>query len=248
MPRLDQKVALVTGASRGQGAAHARRFVREGAKVVIADVLDDEGGALAEELGDDALFVHLDVADEDSWAAATAALTERFGAPSVLVNNAGIVRHAPLLQEDLPHWQRVLDVNLTGCWLGMRALAPHMTRGGSIINVSSNAGLVGFAQVGAYVASKWGLRGLSKTAALELGGAGIRVNSIHPGVVDTPMLTFDPATSAAFRTQPIARAAQPEEIADLVVFLASDESSYVTGAEIAIDGGMVVGSVPPSTV
>ncbi|MFD9665103.1 glucose 1-dehydrogenase [Rhodococcus sp. NPDC059968] len=247
MSTLAGKIAIITGGARGQGEAHARRFVAEGAKVVIGDILEAEGNALADELGDAAVFAPLDVASEQAWSDAVDIARSSFGDPTVLVNNAGIVRHASLLDEELAHWQRVLDINLTGCWLGIRAVAPAMPAGGSIINISSNAGIIGYAGVGAYVASKWGLRGLTKAAALELGPAGIRVNSVHPGVIDTPMLKFDPSSSRVFDGQPIARAGKPHEIANVVRFLASDESSYMSGAELTVDGGMVVGSVPPSS-
>jgi 3alpha(or 20beta)-hydroxysteroid dehydrogenase len=173
---------------------------------------------------------------------------QRFGPPTVLVNNAGIARHCSILEEDQLEWQRVIDVNLTGCWHGMRAVAPGMqgAGGGSIVNISSNAAMVGFANLAAYTASKWALRGLTKCAALEFGAARIRVNSVHPGAVDTPMLNFDAGESSRFAAQPIPRAARPEEIADAVLFLASDESSFITGAELVIDGGMIIGPTPPA--
>ena len=186
--------------------------------------------------------------DETGWQRVVDVAREAFGPPTVLVNNAGIVRHASILEEDPAELAVVLDVNLTGCFLGMRAVARDMrdAGGGSIVNIASNAAMVGFAGVGAYCAAKWGLRGLTKVAALEFGSFGVRVNSVHPGVVDTPMLKFDPSDTRRFSGQPIPRAAQPHEITAAVLFLASDESSFVTGAELVVDGGMIVGSTPPS--
>jgi len=184
-------VAFVTGGARGQGAAEARAFVRDGARVVIADIRDEEGEALAAELGEAARYVHLDVADEDQWRAAVGAAEAAFGPVTALVNNAGVIRSLPVTEETLDGFRRILDVNLVGAFLGVRAVAPAMTRacGGSIVNVSSIAGLTGARGTAAYTASKWGLRGLTKTAAIELGGSGIRVNSVHPGVIDTELLT-----------------------------------------------------------
>jgi 3alpha(or 20beta)-hydroxysteroid dehydrogenase len=246
--RLSGKVALVTGAASGQGAAHARRFVAEGARVMLTDVLVEAGRELAAELGDAAAFAELDVRDGGAWTRVVGNTAQRFGPPTVLVNNAGIARHCSILEEDQLEWQRVIDVNLTGCWHGMRAVAPGMqgAGGGSIVNISSNAAMVGFANLAAYTASKWALRGLTKCAALEFGAARIRVNSVHPGAVDTPMLNFDAGESSRFAAQPIPRAARPEEIADAVLFLASDESSFITGAELVIDGGMIIGPTPPA--
>jgi len=184
-------VAFVTGGARGQGAAEARAFVRDGARVVIADIRDEEGEALAAELGEAAHYVHLDVADEDQWRAAVGAAEAAFGPVTALVNNAGVIRSSPVTEETLDGFRRILDVNLVGAFLGVRAVAPAMTRagGGSIVNVSSIAGLTAARGTAAYTASKWGLRGLTKTAAIELGGSGIRVNSVHPGVIDTELLT-----------------------------------------------------------
>jgi 3alpha(or 20beta)-hydroxysteroid dehydrogenase len=246
--RLDGKVAVVTGAARGMGAAEARLFVREGAKVAIADVLDEEGKSLADELAPRAVFVHVDVTDEDDWTEALDVVTRTFGVPDVLVNNAGILRYSPLLQTDTATFTQVLAVNLVGPFLGMKVVGGAMVaagRPGSIVNVSSTGGLVGYSAIGAYVASKWGLRGLTKTAAIELGHAGIRVNSLHPGVVRTPMTDPDGTgaaiPSAAFAGQPVARIGEPEEVAELALFLASDASSYCTGAEFVADGGATAG-------
>ncbi|WP_436491925.1 glucose 1-dehydrogenase [Actinokineospora sp. HUAS TT18] len=242
MGRLDDKVALVTGAARGQGAAAARRFVAEGAKVILADVLDDEGKTLADELGDRACFRHLDVGDEDDWADAVA--DDRFGPITVLVNNAGILHFSPLVDTKLADYERVIRVNQTGCFLGMRAVAPGMIAAnqGSIINVSSIEGLKAAQLVIAYTASKFAIRGMTKVAAMELGEHGVRVNSVHPGMIDTQMLPtafggVEIDTSRIGKKVALRRTGQADEIANLVLFLASDESSYCTGAEFVADGG-----------
>ena len=251
MARLEGKVALITGGARGQGEAEARLFVTEGAKVVIADVLDDQGKAVATELGDAATYVHLDVAREDDWLHAVESAVASFGKLDVLVNNAGIVRAGPLESTDLESYMDVVRVNQVGPFLGMRAVVPPMrdAGGGSIVNIASNAGLEGVEGVIAYVATKWALRGMTKTAAIELGQYGIRVNSVHPGGVDTPMIAGDKLGSvdqdAAFASQPIPRIGRPEEIARLVLFLASDEASYTTGAEVSADGGRMAGHRDP---
>lgn len=244
MGRLDGKIAIVTGGARGMGAADARALVAEGARVVLGDVLDDEGRALADELGPEARFVHLDVSSAASWAAALEAAHEAFGPVTVLVNNAGILSYGSVDVAEEADFVRVLAVNLTGCFLGIQAVTPDMRAagGGSIVNISSAAGLIGMANLAAYSASKWGVRGLTKSAALDLGRYGIRVSSIHPGGIRTPMAAG--ASDEMFATQTIPRIGEVEEIAAAVVFLASDESSYVTGAELAVDGGMVLGAVP----
>jgi len=246
--RLDGKIAIVSGGARGMGASHCRTMVAEGARVVIADVLEEEGAGLAKELGDAAAFLPLDVTDEVAWAAVVSDTVDLFGAPSVLVNNAGIVRVGLIPDTTKEDFEAVLAVNLVGVWLGMRAVAPAMMAadGGSIINISSTAGLVGYPGVSAYVASKWGVRGITKSAALEFGTRGVRVNSVHPGAVDTPMVAAAHVSNAMWASQPIPRICQPAEVSALVVFLASDESSYCTGHEFVIDGGNVVGqAVPP---
>lgn len=227
------------------GAAHARLLVAEGAQVVIGDILDDEGKALAEEIGPSARYVHLDVTQPEEWDAAVAVAVQEFGSLSVLVNNAGIVNGAPVHKFDLEQWRRILDVNLTGTFLGLRAAVPAMKKagGGSIINVSSIEGLRGAPWAHGYVATKWGVRGLAKSAALELAPLGIRVNSLHPGLIRTPMTENIPDDMV---TIPMGRPAAPEEVATFVLFLASDESSYATGAEFIVDGGLVVG-VPHKT-
>jgi 3alpha(or 20beta)-hydroxysteroid dehydrogenase len=243
MGRLEGKVAIITGAARGQGEAEARLFVAEGARVLLADIRDEEGEAVASDLGDAAAYVHLDVTDAAQWEAAVAHAEERFGPVSVLVNNAGILHFAPIDRTDPEDFERVLRVNVHGVFLGIRAVTPSMVRagGGSIVNISSTAGLQGLPSLGAYVASKWAVRGLTKTAAMDLGPKGIRVNSVHPGGIDTPMVAGTPADAPFYKRLPVPRMGRPEEAARAVLFLASDESSYVTGAELAVDGGATCG-------
>ncbi|WP_297733693.1 glucose 1-dehydrogenase [Mycobacterium sp.] len=238
MGRVDGKVALISGGARGMGASHARLLVEEGAKVVIGDILDDEGKALAAEIGDAARYVHLDVTQPDQWDAAVATATGEFGKLNVLVNNAGIVALGQLRNFDLGKWQKVIDVNLTGTFLGMRVAVDPMTEagGGSIINVSSIEGLRGAPAVHPYVASKWAVRGLAKSAALELAPFNIRVNSIHPGFIRTPMTAKLPEDMV---TIPLGRPGESREVSTFVLFLASDESSYTTGSEFVMDGGLV---------
>lgn len=238
MGRVDDKVALITGGAQGMGAAHARALVAEGAKVVIADILDDKGDELAAELGDAARYVHLDVAEADQWDAAVATALQEFGGLNVLVNNAGIVAMGKIGKFDMTQWQRVIDVNLTGTFLGMQAVVEPMKTagGGSIINVSSIEGLRGAPMVHPYVASKWAVRGLAKSAAIELGRYNIRVNSLHPGFIRTPMTKHFPDDMV---TAPLGRPGHSEEVAAFVVFLASDESSFATGSEFVADGGLV---------
>ncbi|SPM29508.1 NADP-dependent 3-hydroxy acid dehydrogenase YdfG, partial [Mycobacterium terramassiliense] len=236
--RVDGKVALISGGARGMGASHARMLAEEGAKVVIGDILDDEGKALADEIGEAARYVHLDVTQPDQWDAAVATATGEFGKLNVLVNNAGIVALGQLRNFDLGKWQKVIDVNLTGTFLGMRVAVDPMTEagGGSIINVSSIEGLRGAPAVHPYVASKWGVRGLAKSAALELAPFNIRVNSIHPGFIRTPMTEKLPEDMV---TIPLGRPGEAREVSTFVLFLASDESSYTTGSEFVMDGGLV---------
>lgn len=238
MGRVDGKVALISGGARGMGAAHARALVAEGGKVVIGDILDDEGKALADELGESARFVHLDVTDAEQWDAAVATAVDEFGSLNVLVNNAAIVALGQIGKFDMTKWQQVLDVNLTGTFLGMQAAVGAMKTagGGSIINVSSIEGLRGAPMVHPYVATKWAVRGLSKSAAIELGKFNIRVNSLHPGFIRTPMTKHFPDDMV---TAPLGRPGQSEEVATFVVFLASNESSFSTGAEFIVDGGLV---------
>lgn len=240
MERLSGKVALISGAARGMGAAHAERFVEEGARVVIADVLDDEGRATAERLGDAARFVHLDVTSQDDWAAAVAVAVDEFGGLDVLVNNAGIVNWGPIGTFTLDQWNTIIAINLTGTFLGITAAVPALTArgGGSIVNVSSTAGLKGVPQLPGYTAAKYGVRGLTKEAALDLGHLGIRVNSVHPGNIRTPMTDGLPVDQGQVA---LPRMGEPIELSNLVLFLASDESSFSTGAEFVADGGETAG-------
>src|SRR5467141_3889675 len=246
MKRFDNRAVIVTGGARGMGASHARGFVAEGANVVIADVLEQEGQTLADELGEHAIFSRLDVTNEKDWAATVAAAEAAFGPVSVLINNAGIVRFGLLEETEPAVWHQVMNVNLTGLYLGIRAVASSMRKagGGAIVNISSGAGFTATHGLSAYVASKWGVRGLTKTAALELGRDNIRVNSIHPGPVRTPM-TAGPDAAAAVaaeaRRLAIPRVAEPEEITRLGLFVASDEASFSTGSEFIVDGGVLLG-------
>jgi 3alpha(or 20beta)-hydroxysteroid dehydrogenase len=243
MGRLAGKIAIVTGGAQGQGAAICRAFVTEGAKVAIADVADEPGALLAKELGENAVFVHHDVSDQGSWEALVAGVTERFGPVSVLVNNAGILRFADIEHQDPAEYELLWRVNTLGCFLGIKAVIPTMRAngGGSIVNASSIEGLAGMPLVAGYTSTKFAIRGLSKAAALELGPDGIRVNSVHPGMIDTGMTrgmgANDEAMAWGGSKVALKRVGVPEDIAPLYVYLASDESGYVTGAEIAIDGG-----------
>ena len=249
MKRFENRTVIVTGGARGMGASHARGFIAEGANVVIADVVDQEGQSLADELGGRAIFSRLDVTSEADWAATVTAAETAFGPVSVLVNNAGIVHFAPIANTTPADWSRVIDINLTGTYLGIRALASSMRKagGGAIVNISSGAGMSGAFGLGAYVASKWGVRGLTKTAALELARDKIRVNSIHPGATRTTMAAqpdVEAVMAASVRGLAIPRIAEPEELTRLVLFVASDEASFSTGSEFIADGGALLGPVP----
>jgi 3alpha(or 20beta)-hydroxysteroid dehydrogenase len=236
------QVVLVTGGARGMGAEHVRGLVRAGARVLAGDVLDDAGRSLAGALGSAVEYMHLDVTDERQWAAAVARAESAFGPVNHLVNNAGVLTLGSIEQTAPEVFRRTLEVNLTGAWLGMRAAIPSLRRagGGSIVNVSSTAGLQGFANLGAYGASKWGLRGLTKTAALELGSMGIRVNLLHPGPIRTPMIEgLGPDLASR---QPIARMGEPAEVTAMLLFLLA-EATYSTGGEFTIDGGAALGPV-----
>ncbi len=243
MDRLKGKVVLISGGARGQGAAEARLFVKEGAKVVIGDVLEAEGRGLAVELGSSAVFVRQDVTQEADWAAAVAA-ANGLGGLHGLVNNAGIYQPRTLMETDTALFERHMRVNQLGCFLGMKAVVPAMEKagGGSIVNISSVAGLRGSPGAIAYSATKWALRGMTKAAAADLAPKKIRVNSVHPGPIDTEMLKVrTPEQNAERLTRvPMGRMGTAEEVAQLVLFLLSDESAYITGAEVAIDGGATI--------
>lgn len=239
MARLDGKVALITGGARGQGAAEAERFAVEGAKVYITDVRIDEGEETAARLGDRVTFLEHDVTEEAAWAAIVTAIVESEGKLDVLVNNAGIFQIARLLETSLDDWNRMIAINQTGVFLGLQACGRVMKEqgSGSIINISSVAGLGGVGVAHAYAASKWAVRGMTKSAALEFSSCGVRVNSVHPGIIDTDMMhesgVEDPGSGI-----PVGRTGTADEVANVVLFLASDESSYCTGHEFVVDGAM----------
>lgn len=245
MSRLSGKIAIITGAARGMGASHARLFAKEGARVVLTDMRGAEGAALANELGENALFVEQDVTSAADWKRVVEATEARFGPANVLVNNAGILgtmaTTADISEED---YLKVIAVNQHSVYLGMHAVIPSILRagGGSIVNISSIAGLVanyGFPSL-AYVGSKFAVRGMTKAAAVEYGPQGIRVNSVHPGFIMTPMMVeaTNEEGGDALSMIPLRRIAEPEEVSNLVLFLASDESSYISGAEHVIDAAM----------
>lgn len=241
MFRLDGKIAIITGGARGQGAATASLFAQQGAAVVIADRLADEGTKLADEIGGAARFFALDVSDETSWHKMVAELTADGKSVDILINNAGISLGAGMLETKKSQLEEVLAINLVGPYIGMQAVLPSMLQAGRgvIINISSVNGLRGTASMTAYDASKWGLRGMTKAAALEFAGRGVRINSIHPGAIDTPMLNLegrDTGEVAKLLRIPSGRLGQPVEVAHASLFLASDEASYISGAELAVDG------------
>jgi len=234
-------VAVITGAARGQGAEEARLFVELGARVILADVRDELGEQVAAELGERARYEHLDIADEASWTKLVGELVAEHGRVDVLVNNAAIYANMSLPDLDVELARRIIDVNLFGTILGMKAIVPAMReRGGSIVNVSSVSGMRAEAGALVYSASKWGVRGATRTAAVELAGFGIRVNSVHPGVIATEMPPAWALESEEVRAMiPLGRVAQAGEVAPLVAFLASSASGYCTGAEFVVDGGLV---------
>ncbi|MCW2781371.1 MAG: 3-alpha-hydroxysteroid dehydrogenase [Marmoricola sp.] len=243
MARMTGKRAIVTGGAQGQGEAIVRAFVAEGAQVVIADVADEPGEKLAADLGDAAYFRHHDVSDEASWTALVEELNERFGPVNVLANNAGVLRFGEIHDMAMDDYNLVFRVNQLGCFLGMRAVIPTMKaqKQGSIINCSSVEGLAGMGSLAAYAGTKFAIRGMTKSAALELGRKNIRVNSVHPGMIDTGMTREhggDAAMEYGAGKVPMKRVGTPADIAPLYVYLASDESGYTTGAEIAVDGGV----------
>jgi 3alpha(or 20beta)-hydroxysteroid dehydrogenase len=242
---LAGKVALITGGARGQGAAEGRLFTDEGATVVLADVLDSDGEQTAKEIG--GTYQHLDVASEEEWDTVVADVMATHGRLDVVVNNAGIFRAARLVEESVEQWDLIIAINQTGVFLGMRAAAKAMIEaghGGSIVNISSVAGLEGIFGSMAYSASKWAVRGMTKVAAKELGRFGIRVNSIHPGLIETPMTADFPAVvddekrRRGQKRTPLGRYGVPEDIANMALFLAGEGSSYCTGQEFVVDGGV----------
>ncbi|WP_042149725.1 glucose 1-dehydrogenase [Paucisalibacillus sp. EB02] len=241
MKRLDGKVVIITGGARGMGASHARLFVKEGAKVMIADILEEDGQALANELGEHVRFIKLDVTKGENWAEVIALTEKEFGPVNVLVNNAGISMNKSIEETTEEEYRRILDINQVSVFLGMKAVIPSMKKadGGSIVNISSINGLVGGA-IG-YTDTKFAVRGMTKAAALGLAHYGIRVNSVHPGVIETPMIVQEDSKEAInefAKYIPNGRVAKPEEVSNLVLYLASDESSYSTGAEFVVDGGL----------
>lgn len=246
MCRLEGRIALVTGGARGIGAAIARAMVAEGAKVIIGDVLNSEGWALAQELGASAKYVHLDVTRPYDWEVAVRVAVAHYGKLNVLVNNAGIANYAPLDEYSRADWDRIVAINLTGVFNGITAVIPALKAagGGSIVNMSSLAGLRGEAGMPGYVATKFAVRGLTKAAALDLARFGIRVNSIHPGIVHTPLSAEGPKVSMSHVA--MNRVGEAIEIANLTVFLASHESSFSTGAEFIADGGELAGMIRQS--
>ena len=251
MGKLQGRVAIVTGAARGQGEATARLFAEEGAKVVLVDMLEAEGAVVAKSIGDNAMFRKLDVSDEGGWVALVADVKAKWGGVDILINNAGIVHPARLTELQQDDFERVLRINLIGSWLGMKIAGAAMEEKGkgAIVNVCSTSALQGFNGLGAYLASKWALRGLSKTAAMEFARRGIRVNAVFPGGINTPMgnLTGEASEDLKkyYQVYPIRRIGEPEEVAHANLFLASDDSSFCCGAEITVDGGQTIGEYSP---
>lgn len=239
--RIAGKIALITGGARGQGRQEAERFAAEGATVYITDVLDDVGAAAADELGDAVTFLHHDVTSEDDWAAVIAGIVEQHGRIDILVNNAGIFSMTAALDTSIEAWNQMVAINQTGVFLGIRDVGRVMCEqgSGSIINISSIAGLAGVGRAHAYAATKWAVRGMSKSAALEFAAHGVRVNSVHPGIIDTDMLReFGGNLERITESIPMGRTASADEVANVVLFLASEEASYCSGHEFVVDGAM----------
>lgn len=241
MARLAGKVAIITGAAQGMGASHAKKFIDEGAKVVLTDLNEEKGQALASELGEHAAFVKHNVTNAEDWANAVAQAEEKFGPVNVLINNAGITMAKSILQTTEEEYRRIVDINQVSVFLGMKTVIPSMQKagGGSIVNISSMNGLVAGA-IG-YTDTKFAVRGMTKAAAMECANYGIRVNSVHPGVIATPMVVQEDTKAAVEEFSkhiPMKRVAQSEEVSNMVLFLASDEASYSTGSEFVVDGGM----------
>jgi len=239
MGRVDDRVVIVTGGAQGIGAAIARRLASEGATVVIGDVLTEQGREFADDVGAPARFMHLDVSDEQNWTSLVTRVEAEIGPVSGLVNNAGVVRTGPIETLSEADFRSVTDVNQLGVFLGMKQVLPAMRRagGGSMVNVSSIGGIIAFPGILGYTASKWAVRGMTKTAAQEFGPDGVRVNSLHPGIVATEMTAESAGTHDLVHGQPLPRPGRPEELANLALFLISEESAYCTGSEFVADGG-----------
>lgn len=256
MRNLDKKVVIVTGGARGMGAAHVRRLVEEGAKVVIADIIDDEGMALAAELGENTSFKRLDVTSEESWEAVVEHTEKTFGTVTSLVNNAGVDHDGvPLHKITLKDFERTVNVNYKGVFLGMKAVLPAMMNvgSGSIVNIGSASGIIGFDNISVYAGTKSALNGLSKSAAIEYGKYGIRVNALHPGIVETPMMRMSldsnenikNTVEESLKSQAIPRLGKLSELSGSIAFLLSDDAGFITGTEFLVEGGLVLGSATP---